>query len=201
VRAGSAVIALVWLGLVAGSAQAEPFAFAGFYREMDIAALIDRYPKSAHDFSPRGEVRGLKSQDVPTERIREFLRARATGTYVLRLTPEQSRDHVNYVQANIREGVTERLWLSFERPLDPAGRRQPTRGNESRFPACYDVLKPLTVRYGKPDALAPRWEEALEYFEYVWTHLREAMKLECGRYDGRRSLFAIGVTLEQAPPP
>jgi len=60
------------------------------------------------------------------------------------------------------------------------------------------VLGPLTAKYGKPDALAPRWEEALQSFDYVWTRLPEAMKLECGRYRGRNSVFAIGVTFEQA---
>jgi hypothetical protein len=72
--------------------------------------------------------------------------------------------------------------------------------NEARHPACNDVLKPLTVKYGNPDAMAPRWEEALGSFDYVWTHFPEVMTLECGRYRGRRSVFAIGVTLEQAPP-
>ena len=76
--------------------------------------------------------------------------------------------------------------------------RQPRRSNETRYPACNDVLKPLTAKYGKPDALAPRWEEALQSFDYVWTYLPDAMKLECGRYRGRKSVFAIGVTFEQA---
>lgn len=30
--------------------------------------------------------------------------------------------------------------------------------------------------------------------------LPEMMKLECGRYDGRKTIFAIGVTFEQTPP-
>ncbi len=196
----SAIIALVWLtGLVVGSARAEPFAFAGFYRQMDIAALIDRYPRSSHEFSPSAEVSGIRSQDDPKEQTREFLRARGSGSYVLRLTPEESRDHLYYVQAAMREGVTERLWLLLEKPLDPTRRRQPTMDNEARHPACNDVLKPLTVKYGNPDAMAARWEEALESFDYVWTHFPEVMTLECGRYRGRRSVFAIGVTLEQAP--
>ena len=51
----------------------------------------------------------------------------------------------------------------------------------------------------KPQALPPRWEEALQSFDYVWTQAPEMMKLECGRYDGRKTIFAIGVTFEQAP--
>ena len=46
----------------------------------------------------------------------------------------------------------------------------------------------------------PRWEEALQSFDYVWTQAPETMKLECGRYDGRKTVFAIGVTFEQTPP-
>jgi hypothetical protein len=116
----------------------------------------------------------------------------------VRPTPEESHDHVYYVQAEVRQGATERLWLLLEKPIDTAGHRKLARSNEARYPTCDDVLKPLTARYGKPDALAPRWEEALQSYDYVWTRLPDAMKLECGRYRGRRSVFAIGVTFEQA---
>jgi hypothetical protein len=114
------------------------------------------------------------------------------------LTREESFDHVYYIQANVREGVTERLWLLLETPLDMVRPRLPRGNNEARYPACNGVLKPLAAKYGKPDALAPRWEEALQSFDYVWTQLPEAMKLECGRYRGRKAVFAIGVTFEQA---
>ena len=114
------------------------------------------------------------------------------------MTPDEALDHVYYIQANVRQGLTERLWLLLEKPLDMIRRRQPARGNEARYPPCNEVLKPLTAKYGKPDALAPRWEEALQSFDYVWTHLADTMKLECGRYRDRKSVFAIGVTFEQA---
>jgi hypothetical protein len=200
-RTGLAAIALVWLtGLVVGSAQAEPFTFAGFDRNMDLAALDDRYPRSQHELSPGADVRARRSQDDPKEWIREFFRARGSGIYVLRLTPGESHDHLYYVQAWVRRGMTERLWLSFEKPVDLVRHRRSIGSNEARYPACNDVLKPLTAKYGKPDAPAPRWEEALQSLDYVWTHLPDAMKLECGRYRGRKSVFAIGVTFEQAAP-
>jgi hypothetical protein len=198
-RTGLAAIASVWLtGMVVGSAQAEPFSFAGFHRDMDLAALVDRYPRSRHELSPGADVRARRSQDDHKEWIREFFHTRGSGTYVLRLTPDESLAHVYYIQADVLQGATERLWLLLEKPLDMVRHRQPTSGNEARYPACNDVLKPLTAKYGKPDALAPRWEEALQSFDYVWTHLPDAMKLECGRYRGRKSVFAIGVTFEQA---
>ena len=198
-RAGLAVIASVWLtGLVVGGAQAEPFTYAGFHRDMDLAALADRYPRASHELSPGADVRKLTSQDNPKEWIRDFLRTRGSGTYVVRLTPDESFDHVYYIQANIREGITERLWLLLEKPSYMAKRRTPATSNETRYPACNKLLKPLTARYGKPDAIAPRWEEALQSLDYVWTRLPETMKLECGRYRGRRSVFAIGVTFERA---
>jgi hypothetical protein len=197
-RAGATVIALVWLaGLVAGTAHAEPLAFAGFNRDMDIAVLIERHPRSSREFTPGTAAHEPGALDDPSEWTRELLRARRPGRYALRLTPEESPDHVYYVQADLREGTLERLWLLLERPLVRADRRHLTRGNEARYPVCNDVLKPLTARYGKPDALAPRWEEALESFDYVWTQAPEVMKLECGRYDGRKTKFAIGVTFEQ----
>lgn len=198
-RRGAAVIILVWLaGLVAGNAQAEPLAFAGFDRNLDLAVWIDRYPQSSREFTPGADVRG--PQDNPGEWTVEFLRARRPGRYALRVLPAEARDHVYYVQADLRDGAMERLWLLLEKPLIRADRRHPTRSNEARYPACNDVLKPLTARYGKPEALSPRWEEALQSFDYIWTQAPETMKLECGRYDSRKTIFAIGVTFEQTPP-
>ena len=197
-RTGFAAIVSIWLsGLVVGSAQAEPFTFAGFHLNTDLATLVDRYPRSQHELAPGADVPARRAQDDPKQWIREFFRIRGSGTYVLRLTPDESFDHLHYIQANVHEGVTERLWLLFERPLDMIRRRQPSRSNEARYPPCNDVLKPLTAKYGKPDALALRQEEALQSFDYVWTQLPGAMKLECGRYRGRKSIFAIGVTFEQ----
>jgi hypothetical protein len=186
-------------GLVgSGGAQAEPLTFAGFHRDKDLAALVDQFPRSSHQVSPSANVRPRGSRDGLKEWIRDFFRSPGSGTYVVRLTPDESLDHVYYIQANIREGMTERLWLLLEKPIDTARHRKLARSNEARYPACDDVLKPLTARYGKPDALAPRWEEALQSYDYVWTRVPDAMKLECGRYRGRRSVFAIGVTFEQA---
>jgi hypothetical protein len=196
-KAAVAVIALPWLaGAMVAGAQAEPLAFAGFDRTMDIAVLIDRYPHSSREFTPGADARG----DNPGEWSAEFLRARRAGRYALRLPPEEARDHVYYVQADMRDGNIERLWLLLEKPLIKADPRHPTQSNEARYPRCGDVLKPLTAKYGKPDALAPRWEEALQSFDYVWTRAPETMKLECGRYDRRKTIFAVGVTFEQTPP-
>ena len=192
------IASLCLTGLVVGSTQAQPFTFAGFHRDMDLAALVDRYPRSSHELSPHADIGTRKSQDDPKEWIREFFRSQGSGTYVLRLTPDESLAHVYYIQASVHKGVTERLWLLLEKPLDMIGRRRSTAGNEARHPACNDVLKPLTAKYGKPDAPAPRWEEALQSFDYVWTHLPDTMRLECGRYRGRKSVFATGITFEQA---
>jgi len=198
-RTGLAAIASVWLsGFVVGSARAEPLAFAGFDRTMDLATLLDRYPRSRHELSPGADVRKAGSQENPREWIRDFFHARGSGTYVLRLTSKESFDHVFYIQANVREGVTERLWLLLEKPLDMVRPRLARGSNESRYPACNGVLRPLTAKYGKPEVRAPRWEEALQSFDYVWTRPPEAMTLECGRYQGRKAVFAIGVTFEQA---
>lgn len=198
-RRGAAVIAVVWLaGLVAGRAHAEPLAFAGFDRHMDLAVWIDRYPHASREFTPGADARG--PQDDPGAWTAEFLRARRPGRYALRMTADEAGDHIYYVQADLGAETIERLWLLLEKPLITADRRHPTRSNEARYPACNEVLKPFTAKYGKPEALSPRWEEALQSFDYVWTQAPETMKLECGRYDGRKTIFAIGVTFEQSPP-
>jgi hypothetical protein len=200
-NAGTGAVVIVLAGLaslMSGAVRAEPFAFAGFDRNMDLAVWIERYPRSSREFTPGADARG--PQDNPGEWTAEFLRARRPGRYALRVPAEEARDHVYYVQADIRDGATERLWLLLEKPLIRADRRHPTRSNETRYPACSDVLKPLTEKYGKPEALPPRWEEALQSFDYVWTQAPEMMKLECSRYDGRKTIFAIGVTFEPTPP-
>jgi hypothetical protein len=198
-RAVVPCIALAWLaGITLGGAPSHRFTFAGFHRSMDLAALLDRYPASSHEVIPGAGVRRQTAQDDPKGWIREFFRTRAaSGTYVLRLTPGESRDHVYYVQAEVREGTTERLWLLLEAPPDVVKPGRSPNGNETRYPACDALAKPLTIAYGKPEALAPRWEEALELFDYVWTDPPEAMTLQCGRYQGRKTVFAIGVTLEK----
>jgi len=193
-------LVLVWLaGFAVCDAQSEAFTFAGFHRGMDLAALLERYPRSEHDVSPGSGVRRRTSQDDLKTWLREFFRnPGASGTYVLRLTPGESHDHLHYLQAEVRQGITERLWLLLE---IPAGELKTVQGavpnNESRYPACNDVLIPLTTKYGKPEALSPRHEEALQSFDYVWTKSPEAMKLECGSYDGREFVFAVAVTLER----
>jgi hypothetical protein len=194
----AALMLFLLTGLVGGTAQAEPLTFAGFHRETDLAALADRYPRASHELTADADVRKLTSQDDPKEWMRDFFRNRGSGTYVVRLTPDESHDNLYYVQAWIRQGTTERLWLLLEKPLDTVRGRRSIGSNEARHPACYDVLKPLTAKYGQPDALAPRWEEALEFFDYVWARLPDSMTLECGRYQGRKAVFAIQVTFEEA---
>src|SRR3954447_3751844 len=71
----SSLRALVWLAaMAAGSAQAEPFAFAGFDRNMDMAVWMDGYPQSSGEFPPGADAQG--SPDNPGEWTPEFLRAR-----------------------------------------------------------------------------------------------------------------------------
>jgi hypothetical protein len=202
VRILPALIVFVALGgITVVGAQGEPFAFAGFHRDMDLAALLKRYPQSSHDVTPGAAVRQRTSQDDLNAWIREFFRSRAaSGTYVLRLAPRESHDHLYYLQATLHDGITERLWLLFEMPLELLKAREASSRNEARYPACNEVLNPLTAKYGKPQTLAPRTEEALESRDYVWTHPPEKMTLECGRYEGRKSVFAIGVTFEKAEP-
>jgi len=188
--------AIVWLASLAmGNTHAQGFTFAGFQRDMDLAALLERYPQSSHDVTPGAGVRRRTSQDDLKTWMREFFHAPGSnGTYVLRLTPNESQEHLYYVQAEVRQGVTERLWLLLEMPADPG---KPGQSIEARYPACDAVLGPLTAKYGKPEALPPRWEEGVQSFNYVWTSAPETMKLECWRYAGRESMFAIGVTLER----
>jgi hypothetical protein len=187
----------VWLAALAtGAVQPGPFAFAGFRRTMDLAPLLEQYPLSAHELTPGAGVRHLTSQDDEKAWMREFFHSRGSGTYVLRVAQTESHDHVYYVQAWIHDGATERVWVSFELPIDWVNGGTSTRGNEARFPSCHDVLDKLVVTYGRPITLPPRSEEALESLSYQWAQGSEMMTLECGRYRGRKAVFAEQVTME-----
>jgi len=192
------IAAVCLAGSAIDSAHAEPFTFAGFQRDMDLAALIDRYPQASHELTPDADVRHMTSQEDHKEWIREAFRARGSGVYLVRLTPDESHDHLYWVQAWVRKGTTERLWLSFEKPLEMVMHLRPAGRNEARHPGCNDILKRLAAKYGKPDALAPRWEDALEYFDHVWTSPTDQMTLECGRYFRRKSVFATKISFEKA---
>lgn len=188
-------------GCISGYAQDEPFTVAGFWRDMDLGTLVDRYPNASHVITPA--VGGLRqgSDEDPKDWIRAFIRNRGTGTYVLRLAPGEVHDHLYYVQAEVQAGLARRLWLLFEAPAapvapDPNSPEQNMRDMESRYPPCDALLDPLVTRYGKPDGPSSRWEEALESLDYVWTRPGDVMKLECGRYFERKTVFAIAVTLE-----
>jgi hypothetical protein len=199
--AGCIGLAIVVLG-TAGGAQDAPLAFAGFSREMDLASLLDRYPQSSHDVTPTNGVRRPASQNDLNSWMRQFFRnPEASGRYELRLTRSESHDHLYYVQADVRGGKTDRLWLLLEISSDLLTPREQARGMEARYPACASVLDPLTAKHGHPQRLAPRQEEAVESTDYLWIRQREAMKLQCGRYEGRKSVFAIGLTLEPAASP
>ena len=92
-------------------------------------------------------VRNHTSQYGLKEWIREFFGTRGlSGTCVLRLTPSESREHLYHVQAEVREGVTERLWLLFEMPVDLVKPGQPSRVKESRYPDCIEVMSPLMAK-------------------------------------------------------
>ncbi len=184
--------------LVMGSVQAGPFVFAGFRRDMDLATLLDRYPRSSHELTPGAGVRHRTSKDDEKAWMREFFHSRGSGTYVLRLTQMESHDRVYYVQAWIQDGVTERLWVSLELPVEWVKGRASPRSNEARYPACHDVLDPLVVTYGRPVTLPPSWEEAVQSFTYEWMHGSEMMTLECGQYRGRKAVFAMGVTMARS---
>jgi hypothetical protein len=178
--------------------QARPFTFAGFSRSMDLATLLDRYPRSSHELTPGAGVRPRTSQDDEKAWMREGFHSRGSGVYVLRLTAAESHDHVYYVQAWIHEGVVDRLWVSLELPLDFVERGTATRSNEGRFPACRDVMSELFATYGRPISRPPSREEALESSTYEWTDSRETMTLQCGRYSPRNAVFAMGVTMERS---
>ena len=119
-------IVIVFPALLAGlagrlfrsGAQGEPFAFAGFHRNMDLPLC------STGTSSPR--MRSAPEPafaDAPPRMTKRVDPGILSHSGIIRHVcaaddARESHDHLYCVQADVREGITERLWLLLEMPLD-----------------------------------------------------------------------------------
>ncbi len=190
------VIALL-LPLVAGSVHA--YEYAGLSRSLDPAALLELFPDSRHEFWERG----TGSIAVPDDEDKRFdqLLKEGDGRYVVRLAPDDTRAEVTSVSMTLDAGEVLRMSLGFERE----GQGIKPESIERRFPICRGVLDSLIERYGDPDGFTTRLEDNLEHRLRTWSSPRGIMRLDCGRFVGRKQIFAMDLEFEagavEAAPP
>jgi hypothetical protein len=184
--------------LVAGSAHA--FEYAGLSWTIDPASLRELFPDSRHEFWERG----TGSVAVPEDENERFetLLTEGDGRYVVRLAPDDTRAEVTSVSLTLSSGEVLRLELGFERE----GQGIRPESIERRFPNCRRVLDTLMSRYGEPVDFTTRLEDNLEHRLRTWSGPGGIMRLDCGRFVGRKQIFAMdlefeGGTFEPPPPP
>jgi hypothetical protein len=174
--------------LVAGTAQA--FEYAGLDRQIDPSLLRQMFPYSHHEFWERGS----GSVVLPDEEPEEFetLLGEGNGRYVVRLAPDDTRAEVTSVSLTLDAGKVQRLSLGFERE----GQGIRPDAIEKRFPACRSVLDTLVARYGEPSVFYTRLEDNLEHRMRTWIGPVGVMRLDCGRFTGRKPIFAMDLEFE-----
>jgi hypothetical protein len=178
------------IALVAGSAQA--FEYAGLDRQVDPMLLRQMFPYSHHEFWERGS----GSVVLPDEEPEEFeaLLDEGDGRYVVRLAPDDTRAEVTSVSLTLEVGKVLRMTLGFERE----GQGIRPEAIEKRFPPCRNVLDALIARYGEPVDFATRLEDNLEHRIRTWAGIDGVMRLDCGRFTGRKPIFAMDLEFERA---
>lgn len=176
--------------LVAGTAQA--FEYAGLDRQIDPAQLRQMFPYSHHEFWERGSGSVILPDEEPEEF--EALLTEGNGRYVVRLAPDDTRAEVTSVSLTLDGGKVQRLTLGFERE----GQGIRPDAIEKRFPVCRGVLDALVARYGEPSVFYTRLEDSLEHRLRTWIGPEGVMRLDCGRFAGRKPIFAIDLEFEAA---
>jgi len=181
-------LALLLSFVAVGSAHA--FEYAGLSRAVEPAAMLGLFPDSRHEFWERG----TGSIAVPDDEDKRFdrLLQEGDGRYVVRLAPDDTRAEVTSVSMTLEAGVVRRMSLGFERE----GEGIKPESIERRFPNCRGVLDALIERYGEPDEFVTRLEENLEHRLRTWSGPQGTMRLDCGRFVGRKPIFAMDLEFE-----
>jgi hypothetical protein len=116
----------------------------------------------------------IVTPDENLSRFRDLL-GRATGQYVLRVSPDDLVEDVFHVQIRVDTGRVRQLVLRFEIPQELRRTRQ--------GPTCDAIRRKLTERYGLPARSGPGWyEEAVFHWPIVWENAGETLTWDCGEY-------------------
>src|SRR5262245_27225580 len=99
---------LLFVPLFAVAAQSEPsqrVSYAGFSRETPWSKMIDRFPHSTHEFweSQRGTTYQLELDG--REKFQRVI-ANGSGKYLIRLSQDESKNDVYFIEFQIAKGST-----------------------------------------------------------------------------------------------
>ena len=196
IRIGLALLAFT---LIAASQPSPPehFGYAGFSLETLWSDMIDKFPHSSHEF---WEARQGASYDLRLDGREKFQRTMAnnSGKYLIRLSEDESKNGIYFIEFQIAAGRAEAVKLSFEEPVEFIKTR--ITSGAQRYPACAPILNSLTAQYGKPQAPQSNTEEALTATVRKWMHGAEQLALTCGHYYGEKKIFAMEITVSAATP-
>ena len=191
-RIASAIFLVAFTGATQAPLPQQPFAYADLGLETDWQAMAAKYPHSSQEFweMSTGKVYLLESDGAP--KFQQAVRS-GSGKYRIRVSQEEARDGVYFIELQITGGKAQSLRLSFEKPEDLV--KNQNASFDDRYPPCAPLLASFTTRFGKYQKSRSWSEEALEQTERTWSSSEEQASVVCGQYYGRKKVFALELTI------
>jgi len=191
-RIASAIFLVAFTGATQAPLRQQPFAYADLGLETDWQAMAAKYPHSSQEFweTSTGKIYLLESDGAP--KFQQAVRS-GSGRYRIRVSQDEARDGVYFIELQITGGKAQSLKLSFEKP--EALVKNQDANFDDRYPPCAPLLASFTTRFGKHQKSRSWSEEALEQTERTWSSSEEQASVVCGQYYGRKKVFALELTI------
>ena len=151
--------------------------FENFHLGLDPRWLVDQYPMSRHRVTMATSGRGWSyipgfDEDPPDLAGLWASYTSGSGTYILRVAPEEVTDGIYDVQFEFDPGRIIQMWLRFEVPV---GLRGTIDGR-----SCASVMESLVEAHGPPTReLRPFWEETVLHELKLWLDERSELRWDC----------------------
>ncbi|MBI1397342.1 MAG: hypothetical protein GC151_15325 [Betaproteobacteria bacterium] len=185
-----AAFVLTFACLLGAGGPACAYEYVGLGTGVDPAGLRALFPTSRHEFWLRGSSSVARPGD-DGGKFERWLRE-ADGIYIIRFSSDDSRGDVTAASLSMEHGKVRRWILSFER----LGVGKRPEQIEARYPGCRRILDTLIERYGKPDRFRTRTEDGMQHRPRSWSGKDGELTLDCGRFPGRRAIFAIDIEID-----
>jgi hypothetical protein len=184
-RVSKLVGVFVILIFLSRSVHSQEMVWKGLGHPTDVAKLRAIFPNSVHEFSDLKTGRIFHPGDSEVDF--DFLLKSGSGQYLIRLTADESFDHVYFIQAKIENGERRYLQLSFELPSEFLKQQPPTweADHRARHPKCDSPRSELVKRYGRPEKATTRGVERLFERIETWQTNEGPIELTCYQLDGK----------------
>lgn len=165
----------------------------GLAHRTNVSGLRDLFPRSSHEFWESGSGRVAPASDKNVDF--DFLLRSGSGRYIIRLSPEDSFDHVYYIETLIDRGHIFYLRLSFERPAELLAEIPPTweADHRARHPPCHRPRLKLLSRFGQPSKKELIAVERIIERKETFTSRYGLIELMCYQLDGAENWLAAEV--------